>query len=530
MIKVFKKIFISIYICFLLFSPVFYTKAQTIDLYGPSLLPKAELFVTPRTGNFIVGSTFEVPVYINTNLNRINTISLKIDFNPAKLAIVNPSGGKSIFGIWIQAPKYDNKIGTASMAGVIPGGITTSSGLIATITFKTIGTGNAGITISDYSSANLDDGLGTDVKLSRSGGFYTITPKAPEGVMISSETHPIQEQWYNNNSPILRWESLPNIQGFSIALDSSPNTIPPTNITTNDTSYSYTNLKNGIWYFHVRAIALGVWGNTTHFQIKIDTAPPANFSLDVSNLKDAVGAKKYLVSFLTTDTLAGIDHYEVGVVDNNSGEVASPVFIETQSPYLAPNTTADSMRVIVRAYDTAGNIREASVDLYPGFTFISFFKKYFIYLLLLILLIILAELLLHYLFGHHILDRLRRVYSIFKKTSVSDDNIDKIEKPVQQPVQPIVKPIKTEEIKPIIKKEELISLEPAKPIENKTIEINEEVLIDSIPDAPKPKYPIPVINVKTPIIAESKHSEITAFVPELESGKNSPNTPNNPLK
>jgi len=73
--------------------PVLTFAESVIDLNAQNLLPRAEIFINPRSSTFLVGSTFEAPIYINTRGNSINTINLKIKFDPRKLAIVNPSGG-----------------------------------------------------------------------------------------------------------------------------------------------------------------------------------------------------------------------------------------------------------------------------------------------------------------------------------------------------------------------------------------------------------------------------------------------------
>ncbi len=422
MIKItFKNIFLNFIIILFAFSPLLSYGQETINLDGTTLLPRAEIFTTPRSGNFIVGSTFETPIYINTNNNNINAINVKISFDSSKLSIVNPSGGKSIFGIWVEPPSYDNKKGQASLVGIIPGGIVTSSGLIATISFKAIAPGEATVTVTNYSSANLNDGLGSDVKLSFSGSQYSISPKAPEGVAISSDTHPLQDHWYNNSSPIFRWNSPEGITGYSALFDLNPSSIPPTTITTNTSQASYENIEDGVWYFHVRANVRGVWGNTSHFQVKVDTNKPAQFDPEINILKDEDGTKKYLISFLTTDPLSSIDRYEVGIIDQSAGNVASPVFIQTESPYLVPSTNSKSLRVMIRAFDTADNMQEAHVDLYPGINFVLIIKKYAPYLLGLMVLILLLELIIHYLFGHHVVDHMRKAYSIFKKISLKDE-------------------------------------------------------------------------------------------------------------
>jgi hypothetical protein len=420
--NIFKKLFVFSFIFGIFAFPFFLHAEKTININATSLLPKAELFITPRSGNFLVNSTFEVPIYIDTQKNNINAISVKINFDPKKLAIIKPSGGKSIFGIWVEPPTYDNKIGTVSLAGVIPGGITTSSGLIATMTFKVLASGTTTVKIIDYSSANLNDGLGSEVRLTLTGATYTLSPVPPEGVFVSSETHPSQDRWYNNNSPILNWEREKN-EGFSTTLDSSPQVVLANTISTNNSSLAYENLKDGIWYFHVKAIKERVWGNTSNFQIKIDTTPPAEFTPTVNTIKDSGDVKKYLLSFFTTDTLSGIDHYEVGVVDKKDEAKTSPVFIETESPYLIPLDTSNSIKVIIRAFDTAGNLRESSLDLYPSYTTMSIVKKYIIYILSGFIMFLLIELLVHFLFGHHIIFNLRKAYRLFKKISSRSDKI-----------------------------------------------------------------------------------------------------------
>ncbi len=166
---------------FLISAPSFAVTAINFD--GPSLLPTARIFIKPSSGNYTAGSTFEAPIYIDTENNNINAINIKLRFDSSKLKVVKSSSGDSIFGIWIESPNYDNVKGTASLVGVIPNGIVTSSGLIATITFKALTTGHANVMLTDYSSANLNDGYGTEVKLIESGASYNFTPATPNSIV-----------------------------------------------------------------------------------------------------------------------------------------------------------------------------------------------------------------------------------------------------------------------------------------------------------------------------------------------------------
>ena len=123
--------------------------AEGVTLNANDLVPRVELFFSPQTGSFQEGSTFEVPVYINTKGNRINTVELHVRFDPRKLRIVKPSSGTSIIGLWVDAPSYDNERGVLDIAGAIPGGITTDSGLIVTVSFQALTPGEAPLSIQN---------------------------------------------------------------------------------------------------------------------------------------------------------------------------------------------------------------------------------------------------------------------------------------------------------------------------------------------------------------------------------------------
>ncbi len=385
-----KYVYFSICLLFLIIFVNFkISKAEVIHVDANSLLPKVDVSFSPRTGSFVEGSTFEVPIIINTKNSNINGVEIKLNYDKDRLSIVKPSSGKSIIGIWVEPPKYDNTKGVASYVGVIPEGITTMSGLVGTITFKAIRTGNAIISIGSDSKILLNDGLGTEAISNWGRAEYTILTKAPEGVRIFSETHPVQDDWYNNNNPVLSWERDPGVDGFSYVLDNKFSTIPDNNININDTSKSFENLKDGLWYFHIKAHKNGAWGNAGHFLIKIDKTPPAGFKPEVDYLMAAaVLTQRTLISFFTTDNLSGIDHYEVGVIDKNQPLTESPVFIQSESPFQVPIKNGSNLEVIVRAIDKAGNIKDESIAVKQNFSLLSFVKDNLIYILLFIILII----------------------------------------------------------------------------------------------------------------------------------------------
>ena len=387
-----------------------------------NLLSHVELSPSPRSGSFTEGAVFDVPILLNTKGASINGVDVKINFDKDKLSIISQSNGTSIIGVWAEPPRYDNANGTASYVGVIPGGITTGSGIIGNITFKALRVGQATVSISGSSRILLNDGLGTNTILDTGRAVYAIVPKAPEGVRIYSETHPFQDSWYNNNSPVLAWDRDPGVDGFSYILDNKPGTVPDNVEEKKDTATSFENLTDGLWYFHIKARKAGMWGTTGQFLMRIDTVPPADFTPEANYLMAAaILVERTLVTFFTTDNLSGIDHYEVGVIDKTQPLTESPVFVYAKSPFQAPYKEGGKLHIIVRAIDKAGNIRDASVETTPPDLFGRFLRDNLVFILLSVIILGFLAFILHYLFGHHLLRHLRRAFTIAKQEEIAEE-------------------------------------------------------------------------------------------------------------
>lgn len=372
----------------------------TVQINASNIVPKTEITISPSSGTFTQGSTFEVPIYLNTKGSTIGTIELHMSFDPNVLNVVKPSGGSSIIGLWVAAPSYDNTKGIISFIGGIPRGITTSSGLIATITFEAKRVGTSEVSLRNTSRILLSDGVGSPAQYESNRARYTITITPPSGAIVSSETHPFRDHWYNNNNPSFTWNQESGVSGYSTAYDNKPNTIPENVTKTTNTIQSYENVGDGTWYFHVKAMKNGAWGATTHYEIKIDTEPPADFRPQINYITAAV-IDRALISFFTPDALSGIDHYEVGVIDKSKPATESPAFFRTESPYQIPFDTIDNSRVIVRAFDRAGNVRDSSIDVHTPFLPAQFIKNHAVAILLSIILLLIAIGLIYYFHRHY---------------------------------------------------------------------------------------------------------------------------------
>ncbi len=334
----------------------------------PGMCSASTLSLSPNAGTFTVGDVFDVTLILNTQGKSVNAVDIFLSFPADKLQLVSPATGKSIIGIWTSSPEFDNSKGIVKLQGAIPGGINVKSGLISTLSFRVRSVGDDVIRFLDDSSVYLNDGLATDdLQQTYSGAYHLVLPP-PAGPVVSSLTHPDQSIFYRNRSVSLQWKDQGfSSDGYSYILSNEPDTIPDDTSEGIKTSVSYDNLSDGIHYFHIKSLRGGAWGGATHFEIKIDTTPPADFPVDIIPFLWTT-VRTPTIRFSTTDSLSVINHYEIKIVSLSaiSASAISAVktgtqerlFVETASPYVSPPLELGSYDVIVRAYDKAGNFRE----------------------------------------------------------------------------------------------------------------------------------------------------------------------------
>ncbi len=348
-----------------------------LSFLWPNISSATTLSLSPTGGGFSVGSTFSVSVILNTEGKSINALSVFLSFPPDKLQVVSPSVGQSIVDVWTVPPKFNNNTGTIEFEGGIPGGIIASKGTLTNITFRVKSVGEAIIKFSDRSRVFLDDGLATDDLSQTGNGVYQFKLPPPGGPIVISESHQDQSVWYANPNPTLSFANeSAGVEGFSYILNSEPISVPDNISEGSRQSISYTGIVDGIHYFHVKALRGGAWGGTTHFAVKIDTTPPADFPLTVLPGKRTVSLKPVL-EFDTTDSSSGLDHYELrieplsaDVIENRKEETS--FFVEASSPFVTPELSLGSYNAIVRAYDHAGNYREVTEKITITTTIFSF--------------------------------------------------------------------------------------------------------------------------------------------------------------
>jgi uncharacterized membrane protein len=335
----------------------------SVAFTSPFAASAASLALDPVSGTFVVGSTFEVPIVLDSGRDAVNAIEIAIKFPPEKLQLVSPSTGHSIITLWTSQPSFNNENGTLSLQGVIPNGLVTSRGLITTLVFRVKNPGDAYVRFFDATKVLKHDGLGTDVLGQTNDGVYRLIMPPPNGPIVASPTHPDSSVVYRTNSLLLNWTpEEEDVEQYSYMLSKDPIDIPDDVPEGQKTSVAYKNVEDGPSYFHIKGLRKGAWGGTTNFAANIDVTPPAEFPIEVLPSAKTV-RRQPILQFSTTDAFSGIDHYELKVVPLSFSEEgpddSQKFFIEASSPYVIPPVPGEGKYdAIVRAYDKAGNFRE----------------------------------------------------------------------------------------------------------------------------------------------------------------------------
>ena len=137
--------------------------------------PGAILKVSPVSGNYNVGDSFQVAIKVDTGGEAVNAIKAYLTFSADKLEVTNLdyTNGSSI-SFWIEH-QYDNSTGTIHLQGGVPTpGLTGADSTIATVTFRARVTGNASVAF-DSSSKVLRNSDNVDILSNRVNGSYTLS-------------------------------------------------------------------------------------------------------------------------------------------------------------------------------------------------------------------------------------------------------------------------------------------------------------------------------------------------------------------
>src|SRR3989344_6649088 len=150
----------------------------------------ARVYFEPPPATYKVGEGFTLVLLLDTEGQPINAIDISIQV-PKLLKIKNISKSGSVIQLWVNEPSFSGDI--INLIGGVPGGTTTSKGIIAKITFEAAAIGEGNIAFKPGSLVLLNDGQGTQLDLKTAGGpVFNIVPK-PKEIPKKKELEPQPE-------------------------------------------------------------------------------------------------------------------------------------------------------------------------------------------------------------------------------------------------------------------------------------------------------------------------------------------------
>jgi hypothetical protein len=139
----------------------------------------AEIFGTPEKIEARVGDEFEISWFLNTDGVGVNALQGKILYLPDSLTVKEIRLGGSLINFWIERPVVDEKSGSITFSGILPGGFLGEKAPIFSIVFEAKKEGVFPLGFRDI-SAFLNDGEGTALETKFSGGDILVRGFAGE--------------------------------------------------------------------------------------------------------------------------------------------------------------------------------------------------------------------------------------------------------------------------------------------------------------------------------------------------------------
>jgi hypothetical protein len=334
------------------------------------LIPKriygAILYLSSESQTIYQGDFFIVEVRVDSEGERINTIGANLTFSSDLLRAVDFNKGGSIFALWVQEPNVLK--GKISFMGGAPGGFQ-GDGLVTKITFLGEKLGEAKVSFGEDSQVLLHSPEAESVSVSLREGNYEIIEKPEELLVVTSESHPDPNKWYEETTLSLYWKPKEGAEyswilsyDFEAEPDDTPNEPKPKEGLVWMGAMGYEDLEDGIYYFHLKEKLPGEdWSEKVTLRAMIDSTPPESFKPEIGQ-DYAMFEGKYFLGFVTVDKTSGVDHYEVAEVKRHSfleellQKEEKKEWKTAESPYLLEDQGLRS-KISVKAIDKAGNVR-----------------------------------------------------------------------------------------------------------------------------------------------------------------------------
>jgi hypothetical protein len=343
-------------------------------LFLPTLTHAAEMYLILDKTEITEKSPFSGTVYISTGGLPINNAEATIHFPTDLLNVESVSTSGSIFNIWVEQPYFSNTDGKIYFNGGLPTpGYAGQSGTALKINFRAKKIGVADIAFGSP-AVRANDGKGTDVLSQTRGSSISITeikntvvptvktqtettPGLPKAPVITSENMPDQDAWYSKTQGTFSWKLPSDVTVTQLILSESEKATPSIAYNPPISSKTLTELEDGAYYLNARFKNASGWGGIGSRKIQIDTTEPEKLSIKTVNSDEDL----VQIDASARDELSGIKKY---VVYKDSKELTeAAAYADGKAQFTLPPLTEGTTKLIVRAYDKAGNHSETEISV-----------------------------------------------------------------------------------------------------------------------------------------------------------------------
>ncbi len=337
----------------------------------PYILYNSTLHFEPESGVIEdITSPYRVSITVNPGGEAINAASVIINYDPRMIEITEIDTRQSFCGQEFFLEKsIDNRNGRVNITCIAPGQGWNSPAPapVAALLIKPLRNGVFTLKFDHETQILAHDGLGTNVLRMAQDGGYTVAAAArknvldaePVPVLVFSPSHPNSERWYNNAAVKLLWdqdEDAPEGE-YVYRLDQNPETAPALTDAETSARQIAVNLdRDGIYYFHIARKQQNRIGPVAHLKIMADVTPPLAPVVQAS-LRDAAINQTVRLEFSSHDEVSGLQSRYFYV------KIDGGVFFPTASPLYTAFAKPGTHTITIRAFDNAGNYRDASVNI-----------------------------------------------------------------------------------------------------------------------------------------------------------------------
>ena len=157
------------------------------------------------TTNIKVGDTVEANLVLNTEGVSVNAVEGTITIPGNIFSLKGIKDGNSLVNFWIEKPSF--KDGGVSFSGIVPGGYTSSKGLILSVVFQAVEAGDASLEIKNMKIL-ANDGQGTPIKTTVSDLNFKVLKLAEKTVSTTSPSLQISQTIFGRTNDVILPENF----------------------------------------------------------------------------------------------------------------------------------------------------------------------------------------------------------------------------------------------------------------------------------------------------------------------------------